>query len=91
MLFLGSRDTAPRYRWMSLLSEHFPDCPEAWTMERHDQLREQARAHLRLAARTTDLKIKKRLTENAFELAQRAEALERADHTDGSQKPGRQR
>ncbi len=46
-------------------------------MERYDQLRERARAHLRLAARTTDPGIKKRLTENAFELAQQAEALER--------------
>ncbi len=64
-------------------------------MERYDQLRQEARAHLRLAARATDLSVKKRLTESAFDLAQRAEALERVQHRDvqerGSQSFGRQR
>ena len=91
ILLLASHDTARRYRWMPLLSEHFLDGSEAWTMERYDQLREQARAHLRMAARTTDLTVKKRLTENAFALAQQAEALERSNHDEGSQRPGRQR
>jgi len=76
---------------MALLGEHVLDGSEVWTMERYDQLREQARAHLRLAARTADPRIKKRLTENAFALAQQAEALERSNHDEGSQSPGRQR
>ena len=48
-------------------------------MKRYEILREQAREKLHLAARTTDRQIKQQLAEAAFQLAQEAEALERAD------------
>ncbi len=47
-------------------------------MKQYDELREQAREKLRLAARATDRAIKQQLAETAFQLAQEAEALERA-------------
>lgn len=47
-------------------------------MERYDELREQAREKLRLAACATDRATKQQLAEAAFQLAQEAEALERA-------------
>jgi hypothetical protein len=48
-------------------------------MKRYEALREQAREKLRLAARATDRQTKQQLAEAAFQLAQEAEALERAD------------
>ena len=49
-------------------------------MKRHEALREQAREKLRLAASATDRAKKQQLAETAFQLAQEAEALERAEH-----------
>jgi hypothetical protein len=48
-------------------------------MRRCDALREQAREKLRLAASATDRATKQQLAEAAFQLAQEAEALERAE------------
>ena len=48
-------------------------------MRRYDELREQAREKLRLAASATDRATKQQWAEAAFQLAQQAEALERAD------------
>jgi hypothetical protein len=48
-------------------------------MKRHEALREQAREKLRLAASATDRAKKQQLAEAAFQLAQEAEALERAE------------
>jgi hypothetical protein len=48
-------------------------------MKRYDALREQAREKLRLAASATDRATKQQLAEAAFQLAQEAEALERAE------------
>ncbi len=48
-------------------------------MKQYDELREQAREKLRLAALATDRAIKQQLAETAFQLAQEAEALERAE------------
>lgn len=47
-------------------------------MEQHESLREQAREKLRLAATATDPQAKHDLAAAAFQLAQEAEALERA-------------
>lgn len=47
-------------------------------MERHELLREQAREKLRLAAKTSDPQAKQALAAEAFQLAQEAEAIERA-------------
>ncbi|HTO81327.1 MAG TPA: hypothetical protein VMQ73_03785 [Methylomirabilota bacterium] len=49
-------------------------------MKRYEELREQAREKLHLAARTTDRTTKQQLAEAAFQLAQEAEALERGEH-----------
>ena len=48
-------------------------------MRRSDVLRDQAREKLRLAASATDRATKQQLAEAAFQLAQEAEALERAE------------
>ncbi|HTY67292.1 MAG TPA: hypothetical protein VMH36_11615 [Alphaproteobacteria bacterium] len=48
-------------------------------MKRYEELREQAREKLHLAARATDQPTKQRLAESAFQLAQEAEALERME------------
>jgi hypothetical protein len=47
-------------------------------MARHDDIRDEARRKLRLAANASDPRVRQELTERAFELAQRAEAMERA-------------
>ncbi len=47
-------------------------------MERHERLREDAREKLRLAAAASDLQTRQDLAAAAFQLAQEAEALERA-------------
>lgn len=57
-------------------------------MKRYEQLREQAREKLHLAACATDRVTKQQLAEAAFRLAQEAEALERAEQ-DGRAKVGR--
>jgi hypothetical protein len=54
----------------------------------HDRLREEARQKLLLARNTIDAEAKQRLAESAFELAQRAEAIERAQEH-GSRGPTR--
>jgi hypothetical protein len=48
-------------------------------MKRYEELREQARETLHLAARATDRTTKQRLAETTFQLAQEAEALERVE------------
>ena len=60
-------------------------------MERYDQLREQARIHLRLAAGLTDAQQKQDLLEKAFALAQQAEVLQREIEDRGSQRLRRTR
>ncbi len=57
-------------------------------MEDYDRLRDEARRMLRLAKSASDSEAKQRLAESAFELAQRAEAIERAQEH-GSRGPTR--
>lgn len=51
---------------------------KACIMDQHELLREQAREKLRLAANASDPQAKQTLAAEAFQLAQEAEALERA-------------
>ena len=58
-------------------------------MERHELLREEAREKLRQAASACDPQIRQDLAAAAFQLAQEAEALERATFDVGRAMGGR--
>jgi hypothetical protein len=60
-------------------------------MERQELLREQAREKLRLAASAPDSKTRQELATEAFQLAQEAEALERALVQDADRAAGGRR